>query len=586
MKRISFAAWVVALIFCVGAFVDTHAQFGRALPKMRESAKVNQNQSSESVTTVAAVPPLLIEDFTQPAGTALTSAGWTAHSAGGTNPIVVSAPSLTLSGYPGSGVGGAVSLATSGEDDNKTFATQSTGDVYAAFLVTVSDAAIDPIGGYFFHLGPDPIGTTFRGRVFIKKDASNNIAFGISKAATAAPDVAFTPFSYSLNTTYLIVVKYSIVAGTTNDTVQMFVSTTVPATEPAPTVSATDIATQGDISPGSVALRQGAAATSPTVRVDGIRVGTTWDSVTKAFISKAPLDMDGDGRTDYVVLRDSNGATAGGFVDWYVNLNASSAFYKVQWGIYDVNTEDLAPADYDGDGKTDIAVWRKGASLATFYIIRSADNTIDQDQLGLSTDQPLPADYSGDGKADTAVVRNNGNGTSTWYYRPNTSVNYSTINLPAQGSPLVGDYNGDGTADPAAFSDDGAGGGRFNILLSGGPTLVVTNFGQGTDMAAPGDYDGDGKSDICVIRNVGGTYTWEYKRSIDGAVVSDSWGLAATDSPTPGDYNGDGKWDYSVWRGNAQGEFFIMTPVTRNIFGRQWGLAGDFPVAFHAVANT
>jgi hypothetical protein len=76
--------------------------------------------------------------------------------------------------------------------------------------------------------------------------------------------------------------------------------------------------------------------------------------------------MDGDGRTDYVVLRDSNGATAGGFVDWYVNLNASSAFYKVQWGIYDVVTEDLAPADYDGDGKTDIAVFRRGASLGTF----------------------------------------------------------------------------------------------------------------------------------------------------------------------------------------------------------------------------
>src|SRR4029079_19449074 len=216
---------------------------------------------------------LLAEDFTYAAGSALTSNGWTAHSAGGTNAIVTSAPGLTLSGYPGSGVGNAVTLTTSGEDDNRTFATQTSGSVYAAFLVTVTDAAVDPIGGYFFHLGPDPVGTTFRARVFIKKDASNNIAFGISKAATAAPDVAFTPFSYSLNTTYLVIVKYTIVDGTNNDTVSMFVSSTVPATEPAPTVSATDIATQADVNPGTVSLRQGAAATSPVVRVDGIRVG-------------------------------------------------------------------------------------------------------------------------------------------------------------------------------------------------------------------------------------------------------------------------------------------------------------------------
>jgi len=135
---------------------------------------------------------LLAEDFTYAAGSALTSNGWTAHSAGGTNAIVTSAPGLTLTGYPGSGVGNAVTLTTSGEDDNRTFATQTSGSVYAAFLVTVTDAAVDPIGGYFFHLGPDPVGTTFRARVFIKKDASNNIAFGISKVAGSGTELTKT----------------------------------------------------------------------------------------------------------------------------------------------------------------------------------------------------------------------------------------------------------------------------------------------------------------------------------------------------------------------------------------------------------
>src|SRR6476619_4719588 len=97
--------------------------------------------SQKDVT--APTSTLLVEDFTYAAGSALTSNNWTAHSAGGTNPIVTSAPGLTLSGYPGSGVGNAVTLQTSGEDDNRTFATQTTGSVYAAFLVNVTDAVVD-----------------------------------------------------------------------------------------------------------------------------------------------------------------------------------------------------------------------------------------------------------------------------------------------------------------------------------------------------------------------------------------------------------------------------------------------------------
>src|SRR5687767_10978011 len=68
---------------------------------------------------------LLVEDFTYPAGSLLTANGWSAHSGAGTNAIVTSAPSLTLTGYPGSGVGNAVSLTTSGEDVNRPFAVQS-----------------------------------------------------------------------------------------------------------------------------------------------------------------------------------------------------------------------------------------------------------------------------------------------------------------------------------------------------------------------------------------------------------------------------------------------------------------------------
>jgi hypothetical protein len=540
----------------------------------------------------AAVPTslLLTEDFTYPVGSALTANGWTAHSAGGTNAIVTSAPSLTMSGYPGSGIGNAVSLTTSGEDDNRTFAVQSSGSVYAAFLVNVQDAAVDPIGGYFFHLGPDPVSTTFRGRVFIKKDASNNIAFGISKAATASPDVAFTPFSYSLNTTYLVIVKYTINASTNDDTVSLFVSTSVPATEPAPTISATDIATQSDISPGTVSLRQGTASTSPTVRVDGIRVGTTWADVTQASIvtNQHVIDFNGDGKTDFSVVRNTGGGV-GGQITWFIGLNGPGTFYGIAWGV---SSDVFVPVDYDGDGKTDVAIWRGGApSVAAFYILQSQTNTVRIVPFGQSGDDPtVVGDYDGDGKADPAVYRSgvNSGDPSTWFFlgsNNNPSNNVTFVPWGQNGDfPAPGDYDGDGKGD-FVVQRSNAGGSQASFWMlqtTAGFTSVV--FGTTSDVIVPGDYDGDGKTDLAVVRSSGGQYNWFVRPSSTGTVSGGPtavFGLSATDFVAQGDYDGDGKTDFGIWRPSATAgaSSFWALGSTSGAFAVPFGASGDYPVA-------
>src|SRR6185436_6685124 len=85
--------------------------------------------SWRTTTSHAAGSPLLVEDFSYTAGDLITAHGWTAHSAGGTNAIAVTSPGLTYTGYIGSGVGNAVSLTTSGEDDNRVFPSQTSGTV-------------------------------------------------------------------------------------------------------------------------------------------------------------------------------------------------------------------------------------------------------------------------------------------------------------------------------------------------------------------------------------------------------------------------------------------------------------------------
>ncbi len=70
-----------------------------------------------------------------------------------------------------------------------------------------------------------------RQAVFAKKDnVSGNLAFGLAKAGESP---TFTSFDFTLNTTYLLVLKYTFVSGTSNDEVSLFVFTIdVPSSEP------------------------------------------------------------------------------------------------------------------------------------------------------------------------------------------------------------------------------------------------------------------------------------------------------------------------------------------------------------------
>ena len=164
---------------------------------------------------------------------------------------------------------------TTGEDVHKTFTAQTSGTVYVSCLVNVTTATTG--GDYFFHLGATTIGTTFRGRVFVKRDASNNLSFGIAQSTT---NVNYTPAIYALNTTYLIVLKYDIIADATNDVASIFINPPLNAAIPTTGwLSNTDVAGTDLANIGSIALRQGGAQTAAALKLDGVRVGTSWSDI-------------------------------------------------------------------------------------------------------------------------------------------------------------------------------------------------------------------------------------------------------------------------------------------------------------------
>lgn len=299
--------------------------------------------------------------------------------------------------------------------------------------------------------------------------------------------------------------------------------------------------------------------------------------------SKRPADFNGDGKTDFVVNRNTGGGPSGQET-WYTLLNGGASSAQ-PWGIA---TDFFIPADYDGDGKADIAVWRSGPpENAYFYILQSSTNTLRAAQFGQAGDDPtVIGDYDGDGKVDPAVYRSGlaSGDHSFWYYLSSaTGLQTLGAEFGQNGDfPAPGDFDGDGKYDYVVQRNGGSGQARFFRKFSGGAPNDSVVFGTPTDVIVPGYYDADCKQDIAVIRGISGVINWFVLNSLDGSMTTHQFGASATDFRPQGDYDGDGKTDVTVWRpsatAGATGFYFIKSTDGTVVF-QPWGQNGDSPSA-------
>ena len=305
------------------------------------------------------------------------------------------------------------------------------------------------------------------------------------------------------------------------------------------------------------------------------------------------VDFNGDGLTDWAVVRLADPANPNSQATWYIQNNGAAGGQTVPFGLA---SDFYVPEDYDGDGKTDIAVWRQGvAGAAAWYILQSQTNTFRGEFYGQEGDNPyVVGDYNNDGKADLAVYRlgATNNAQSFWYYRtvpqgPVFAIPWG-INGPGTDDgdyPAPGDYDGDGNNDFVIQRPAGSQA-QFWIRLATGAVSTVP-FGIPTDLIVPGDYDGDGKTDIAVVRDVGGQINWFIRPSTGGGnYYGIHWGLSSTDFPVQGDYDGDGKTDVAVWRPSSdstQNFFYVNRSNGSGLLAFEWGQLNDYPVANYNV---
>ena len=249
----------------------------------------------------------------------------------------------------------------------------------------------------------------------------------------------------------------------------------------------------------------------------------------------------------------------------YSNGFASPVFAAARYEGGASNTfPTRAQFDFDGDGRADISVFRP--STGEWFILNSFTSSVGIRQFGISGDVPAPADLDGDARTDFAISRN-----GNWWYALSGGSATGAALFPwnVSGSPRPGDYTGEGRADLIGYAN-----GNWSRRDSFTTVASPVNFGIAGDKALLGDFDGDAKVDPAIYRP--STGEWWYRSSINNAQLAVRWGIS-TDIPAPADYGGDFKTDFAVYR-PSEGVWYIYNSSNGSYTIMAFGLAEDKPV--------
>lgn len=283
-------------------------------------------------------------------------------------------------------------------------------------------------------------------------------------------------------------------------------------------------------------------------------------------------DVNGDGKADMVFYNPDRGRA-------WVALSTGRSFQApVQWsfGLPKTSAEvQFTVADVNGDGKADFIAFVHGdgqsAGSANVYVALSTGAGFQYPQQPVwnagfcITEQVCKvADVNGDGKADLIA------------FTPRFGLVWVSLSTGASfGANAVwnryfcllgevcetGDVGGTKKSGLVLFKPHGPGQQKGNVLLSSstGSSFGPAHYGHGyfcidTEQCRTGDFNGDGKSDVLLVKGSGSTSLEMLVSLSNGQNFINanpfSWGHAVNVNKSSafgsffiGDFNGDGKAD-------------------------------------------
>lgn len=222
---------------------------------------------------------------------------------------------------------------------------------------------------------------------------------------------------------------------------------------------------------------------------------STYSAITWGTTGDLPVvgDWDGDGRHDACIFRPSTGA-------WYILRSGDGTTFVYYWGT---STDTPLTGDYDGDMRTDFAVVRPTGANNFWYVLLSNFNymtaltdtgvgSVQSDvgvgvMFGMTSDKLVPADYDGDGRTDLAVWRDSVGDFFVRQMPGGGAPSMTSVHWGAPGDiPQPADYDGDKKHDFAIYRPVFQGAYWARMSSNGG--LIYAKIGTTGDVPVSAPY--------------------------------------------------------------------------------------------------